>query len=102
MEFSKLKLELYDLAAIVLPGIFFIAEIWATLLGIGSLASAAKELTGAQLTILLLCGFGAGNVIQEGGNRLVTLFLGKTILQTRARSLLELARRGTGSSEDEG
>lgn len=77
MEFSKLKLELYDLAAIVLPGIFLIAEIWATLLGIGSLASAAKEVTGAQLTVLLLCGFGAGNVIQEGGNRLVTLFLGK-------------------------
>ena len=77
MELSKLKLELYDLAAIVLPGIFFIAEIWATLFGIGSLASAAKELTGAQLTILLLCSFGAGNLIQEGGHRLVTLFLGK-------------------------
>ena len=61
----------------MLPGIIFIAEIWAALFGIGSLALAAKELTGTQLTLLLLCSFGAGNLIQEGGNRLVTLSLGK-------------------------
>jgi hypothetical protein len=28
MEFSKLKLELYDLAAIILPGLLCVAEIW--------------------------------------------------------------------------
>ncbi|SDE85762.1 hypothetical protein [Terriglobus roseus] len=77
MEVSKLKVELYDVAAILLPGVFFIMEIWATLFGMHSVVTTVKGLKGTELTVMLLCSFGVGNLVQEAGNVLFTRTMGK-------------------------
>lgn len=76
MEISKLKLELYDLAAIILPGLILIAEL--SLLFIGSPRTLAyvRDLHGAELTLLLLCAFALGNLVQEAGDRAIKLIVG--------------------------
>ncbi len=77
MEVSKLKVELYDIAAIILPGVFLLVEIWATLFGMHPVASAIKGLKGTELTVMLLCSFGVGNLVQEASNVLLTRTMGE-------------------------
>jgi hypothetical protein len=77
MEISKLKLELYDLAAIILPGLFLIAEFVALFMGFQQLLSYARGFHGAELTLLLLCSFALGNLVQEAGDRLIKQLVGK-------------------------
>ena len=49
MEFSKLKLELYDLAAIFLPGLFLIAELWTLFARTPFRFAVLKEMSGVEL-----------------------------------------------------
>jgi hypothetical protein len=76
MEVSKLKLELYDLAAIILPGIFLLAELVALLKGFPQLFMYLRAIRGAELTLLLLCSFALGNLVQEAGDRLIKRYKG--------------------------
>jgi hypothetical protein len=76
MELSKLKLELYDLAAIILPGLFLMAELLALLNGLPLVLAYLQSVSGAGLTLLLLCSFALGNLVQEGGDRLIKQFKG--------------------------
>jgi hypothetical protein len=82
VDFSKLKLEVYDLLGLILPGFLALCEGWiffrgwhAFLLGIG-------QMTGTGLTLLLLVSFGAGNVVQELGDFTVKLIRGKRHLRS--------------------
>ena len=77
MEISKLKLELYDLAAIILPGFFLTAEIFALFMGFPWALAFARDIRAAELTLLLLCSFALGNLVQEGGDRLIKRFSSK-------------------------
>lgn len=76
MELTKLKIELYDIAAIVIPGIFCMAEVWVALFGALSLLHFLHDLKGTELTLLVLCSFALGNLVQEAGNRLLTAWKG--------------------------
>lgn len=76
MELTKLKIELYDIAAIVIPGIFCLAEVWAALFGGQSLLHFLHDLKGTELTLVVLCSFALGNLVQEAGNRLLTAWKG--------------------------
>ncbi len=71
MEISKLKLELYDLAAIILPGFFLIAEFVTLFIGFPRMLANARQIHGAELTLVLLCSFALGNLVQEAGDRLI-------------------------------
>ena len=71
MELSKIKLELYDLAAIILPGLFLIGELLILLKGISWDFLNLQSISGAELTLLFLCSFALGNLVQEGGDRLI-------------------------------
>jgi hypothetical protein len=71
MDLSKLKLELYDLAAIVLPGFFLIGELLALLKGFPQVFLYLHSVSGVELTLLFLCSFAVGNLVQEAGDRLV-------------------------------
>lgn len=71
MELSKLKLELYDLAAIVLPGFFLIGELFALVKGLPPVFVSLQSVSGAELTLLILCSFALGNLVQEAGDRLI-------------------------------
>ena len=77
MELTKLKIELYDIAAIVIPGIFCLAEVWGALFGAQSLLHFLHDLKGTELTLVVLCSFALGNLVQEAGNRLLTAWKGK-------------------------
>jgi hypothetical protein len=77
MEISKLKLELYDLAAIILPGFFLIAEFVVLFLGLPQMLAYARGTRGAELTLLLLCSFALGNLVQEAGDRLIKRLVSK-------------------------
>jgi hypothetical protein len=77
MEISKLKLELYDLAAIILPGFFLMAESTVLFVGWPRTLAYARDIHGAELTLLLLCAFALGNLVQEAGDRLVKRLVGK-------------------------
>ena len=71
MELSKLKLELYDLAAIILPGFFLIGELFALVKGLPVVFVSLQSISGAELTLLILCSFAVGNLVQEVGDRLI-------------------------------
>jgi hypothetical protein len=76
VEFSKLKLELYDLAAIIIPGFFLLAEFWAFLARMPLSCAVLKEASATEFTVLLLCSFAAGNLVQEASNWTVTRIKG--------------------------
>jgi len=57
--------------------VFFIAELWAAVFGMQSLGAVVRSLKGTELTVVVMASFGAGNIIQEAGNELLTLIRGK-------------------------
>ncbi len=82
MDFSKLKLEVYDLLGLTLPGFLALCEGWiffrgwhAFLLGIG-------QMTGTGFTLLLLVSFGAGNAVQELGDLTIKRIKGERYLRS--------------------
>lgn len=77
MEISKLKLELYDFAATILPGFFLMAEFTVLFIGILRTLAYVREIRGAELILLLLCSFALGNLVQEAGDRLIKRLVGE-------------------------
>ena len=68
MDFSKLKLEVYDLLGLILPGLVLICEGWILFRGWHPFVASITQLPGTGLTLLLLVAFGVGNAIQELGD----------------------------------
>ncbi len=71
MDISKWKLEIYDLLAIILPGLVIIGEGWVLVRGWEAFAATIIHLTGSGLTVLILAAFGAGTLVQELSDFLV-------------------------------
>jgi hypothetical protein len=65
MDISKWKLEVYDLLAIILPGLLVISEGWILIRGWDSFAKTVGGLTATGLTLIVLVSFGAGALVQE-------------------------------------
>ncbi len=76
MDISKWKLEIYDLLAIMLPGLIVIGEGWVLVRGWEAFAATITHLTGSGLTVLLLAAFGAGTLVQELSDFLVKSYKG--------------------------
>jgi hypothetical protein len=76
MEVSKLKIEIYDLLGIILPGLIALAIFSTIHLGWSGTVALGKGISGSGLTVLLLCSFAAGQIVQEASDRLVKLFKG--------------------------
>src|SRR5260370_35851857 len=64
VDISKWKLEIYDLLAIILPGLVVISEGWVLVRGWEAFAATITHLTGSGLTVLVLAAFGAGALLQ--------------------------------------
>ena len=77
MDFSKLKLEVYDLLGVIVPGLVAIFEAWVLIAGWASRAAAMHRLNGTEFTLLLLVAFGAGNLVQELGDVAIKTLKGK-------------------------
>ncbi len=84
VELTKLKIELYDIAAIVIPRIFCLAEVWVALFGAPSLLHFLHDLKGTELTLVVLCSFALGNLVQEAGQPTSDGVEGEALFQTGA------------------
>ena len=65
MDFSKLKLEIYDLFAIIVPGLLLCFETWIAVRGWTSFAEKISSYGGSAMTALLLVAFALGHLTQE-------------------------------------
>lgn len=71
MELSKLKIEIYDLLGIILPGLLALAILSTLYSGWAATVAFGKGISGTGLTVLLLCSFAVGQIVQEAADRLV-------------------------------
>jgi hypothetical protein len=77
LDFSKLKLEAYDLLGVILPGLFAICEGWILLRGWPDFVLSLNQLSGTGFTVLLISAFGAGNLVQELGDFAIKAWKGE-------------------------
>lgn len=77
MDFSKLKLGIYDLLGVILPGLIAICEGWIFLRGWNAFVTSLNRLSGTGFTVLLLVSFIAGNLVEELGDSLTVLLMGE-------------------------
>lgn len=68
LDVSKLKLEVYDLLGVILPGLLVAFEAWVLLTGWRPFLLSLHRLSGTEFTLLVLFAFGAGNLVQELGD----------------------------------
>jgi len=81
VDFSKLKLELYDFLGLVLPGLIAICEGWILLRGWHGAVVGINQITGTGLTLLLVFAFAIGNIIQELGDVALKAIKGRRYLR---------------------
>jgi hypothetical protein len=81
LDFSKLKLDIYDLLGLILPGLLAIAEGWIVLRGWAAFILAMSRVSGTGLTLLLVFAFGLGQIIQEFGDVVIRFAKGKRYLR---------------------
>jgi hypothetical protein len=77
LEFSKLKLEVYDLLGIILPGLLLVFECEVLANGWGQFISSANQISGKGLVLLILFAFAVGQFVQEIGDTVITFLMGK-------------------------
>jgi hypothetical protein len=77
VDFSKLKLEVYDFLGLIVPGLIAICEAWILLRGWHTFLLAVNQVSGTAFTLLLLFAFATGSLVQELGDFTVKLIKGK-------------------------
>ena len=65
MDFSKFKVEVYDLLAVVIPGVLVFLEFWIALRGWTSFSQGIAQISASSFTVLLLFAFALGPLLQE-------------------------------------
>lgn len=65
MDFSKFKVEIYDLLAVIIPGVLVFLEFWIALRGWSSFSQGIAQISASSFTVLLLLAFALGPLLQE-------------------------------------
>jgi hypothetical protein len=65
MDFSKFKVEVYDLLAVIIPGVLVFLEFWIALRGWSSFSQGIAQISASSFTVLLLFAFALGPLLQE-------------------------------------
>jgi hypothetical protein len=65
LDFSKFKVEVYDLLAVIIPGVLVFLEFWITLRGWASFSQGIAQISASSFTVLLLFAFALGPLLQE-------------------------------------
>jgi len=81
MDLSKLKVEVYDLLAVIVPGVLVICEYWVSLRGWAKFAQTLPLLTGTAFSVLLMVAFVLGTLLQETADLTIKHFWGKRYLR---------------------
>lgn len=84
MDFSKLKLEIYDLLGLLLPGLIALCEGWILLRGWPAFVASVRQLGATGFTLLLLIASALGHIVQELGDLAIKALKGKRYFR-RAR-----------------
>jgi hypothetical protein len=82
MELSKLKVEIYDLLALIIPGLLVICELAVTLRGWTIASAQLPKMNGAGLTVLLLFSFALGTILQELTDSMIKAWKGERFFKT--------------------
>jgi hypothetical protein len=77
VDFSKLKIEVYDFLGIILPGLLAICEGWILFKGWHPFIASVNVISGTSLTLLVVFAFGMGHIVQELGDLSIKLVKGK-------------------------
>jgi len=81
MDSSRLKLEFYDLVAIILPGLLAFCEGWILLRGWTEFTIKINQISGNGLLLLLAAAFTLGHLTQELGRTAVRATKGERYLR---------------------
>lgn len=77
MDFSKFKVEVYDLLAVIIPGVLVFFEFWIALRGWASFSQGISQINASSFTILLLFAFALGPLLQELSDIVIKKLKGK-------------------------
>ena len=77
MDLSKVKVEVYDFLAVVVPGLFLLCSGWITLRGWSQFVQGIRSTGGSAFTVLLLVAFALGSLLQESADLLIKQLKGK-------------------------
>jgi hypothetical protein len=68
MDFSKFRVEVYDLLAVIIPGVLVFLGLWITLRGWTSFSRGVAQISASSFTVLLLFAFALGPLLQESAD----------------------------------
>lgn len=71
MDFSKLKIELYDFFGILIPGLILSSDFWIAAVGWQGYVATVEDLSGTLIAAVLAVSYVAGHLVQEAGDILV-------------------------------
>jgi hypothetical protein len=91
VDFSKLKLEVYDFLGLILPGLLAICEAWILLEGWRSFIEAINQISGTGFTLLIVLAFGVGHIAQELGDFVIKALKGKRYFRQARDNFWETA-----------
>jgi len=77
VDLSKVKVEVYDFLAVIIPGLFVIYEAWVTVRGWARFVQGLLGTTASGFTISLLVAFAVGTLLQESADILIKAAKGK-------------------------
>lgn len=77
MDLSKVKVEVYDFLAVIIPGLLLVCGVWIAVRGWTQFAQGLIAMGGSAFTILLLLAFAVGNLLQEVADILIKYWKGK-------------------------
>ncbi len=77
MDFSKFKVEVYDLLAVIIPGVLVFSEFWIALRGWSSFSQGIAQISASSFTVLLLFAFALGPLLQELNDIVIKKLKGK-------------------------
>jgi len=77
MDLSKVKVEVYDFLAVIIPGLLLVCGVWIALRGWSHSAQGILAMGASAFAVLLLIAFAIGNVLQELADVLIKRFKGK-------------------------
>jgi hypothetical protein len=89
MDLSKIKVEVYDFLAVIIPGLFVLYQVWIALRGWGRFAQGVLSTTASGFTISLLVAFALGTLLQESADVLIKILKGKRYFKASRDSLWE-------------
>jgi hypothetical protein len=72
MDFSKLRLGLYDFFGILIPGLIVVADIWIASVGWARFIDTVAALSGNLVAVVILISYALGHLVQEAGDVLVS------------------------------